>query len=549
MASNITNSTATTATTTSNSTTTANTTNTAPPPPPSAPGVAESLVDENITATNFTNTSEIKYCLVNSTEPPLNWTEAPPPAPPGGWPRLLNDTEASMVPPPPSPPPLSMPPAPSPPSPPPDVTLNITYSPPPAPRMWEVLVPCNITAYVPPPAAPLLIFGLLDPVMFVVVLLAVFGGVGYYFRRRHLKQKLLKSLELASLESEVHKSKTLRKAKKMFDEMDRDGSGSVDLREFSHLFAIDPRSAWGERLMAVFDTDGNGTVSFREFVVGMGMLGSRNQEGDPVSNFCFKLIDTDKSGSLSRDELLSIVWQYVQQKEAEAHRAEKALGIYMGKKMSEVDDEETATAVAGRTGNHYRATPKSGNQSVEKLKKRGNDLEELMAWAEEEGAGKNKQSAVDAKESAAQRKRRERLQKIRKTMQGAIILLRQEYEPSITPRDFERILKKVADPFRDTVDMFYKLKPYMVPCAKVVDAVPGLRLDEMRAAHSAAIWKEAGPYTTPLAQRWRLLLLLLLLFLLLLLLLLLLSLLLFLLLLQLLSLLLLLLRPSRSCCP
>jgi Ca2+-binding EF-hand superfamily protein len=58
--------------------------------------------------------------------------------------------------------------------------------------------------------------------------------------------------------------------------------------------------------MALFDTDGNGNISFREFVVGMGMLASR--EGDPLSNFCFQLIDADRSGTVSRDVLLSIVW-------------------------------------------------------------------------------------------------------------------------------------------------------------------------------------------------------------------------------------------------
>jgi hypothetical protein len=34
---------------------------------------------------------------VNSTDMPMNWTESPPPAPPGGWPVVLNASEASKV--------------------------------------------------------------------------------------------------------------------------------------------------------------------------------------------------------------------------------------------------------------------------------------------------------------------------------------------------------------------------------------------------------------------------------------------------------------------
>lgn len=238
--------------------------------------------------------------------------------------------------------------------------------------------------------------------------------------------------------------------------------------------------------MAMFDTDGNGTVSFREFVVGMGVLGSKHRESvDPMSYFCFKLMDADKSGTLSRDELLSIVWQYVKDKEREASRAEweHHQGSGGGKKLSEYwrDDEE-----ARAPRRDYQGSSQLANQNVDKLKRRGDDLQELMAWANDARGALAKPTAAEERESAAARRRRERMQTIRRHMQSAVILLRQEYPPEITPRDFQAVLAKIPEPFAETISMFKRLKPYMAPCAKVVDAVPSLRLDELRAEQSAA---------------------------------------------------------------
>ena len=241
--------------------------------------------------------------------------------------------------------------------------------------------------------------------------------------------------------------------------------------------------------MAVFDTDGNGTVSFREFVVGMGLLGSKDQDTDPMSYFAFKLMDADKSGTLSRDELLSIVWQYVKDQEKAGHRAEYERERREGKKLSEYwrDEEEAA---AGDARRDYQGASQMPDQNVEKLtKNKGNELQELMAWADDARA-LVKPTQAELRESAAAKRRRERMQKIRRQMQSAIILLRQEYPPEITPRDFQAVLAKIPEPFAETFSMFQRLKPYMAPCAKVVDAVPALRLDELRAAQSAAIWKE-----------------------------------------------------------
>lgn len=430
-----------------------------------------------------------KLCVVNTTTMPLNWTESPPPAPPGGWPVPLNASEAAKISPPPSSLPLTNTTPPPLPSLPPDLTLNVTYSPPPPPRQWEILVPCNVTADVSPPPPPSLIFGLFDTTTVAAIVIFAAGVAAfYYIRRRRLRAELLavKSLEVKTLDGEVHKSRVLRRAKKGFDELGVDGSGSVDLVAFSRFLGVSGNSPWGERLMAVFDTRGNGTVSFREFVVGMGVLGSKHRERvDPMFYFCFKLLDADKSGAVSRNELLSIVWQYVKDKEREASRVEweRQLGGGGGKKLSEYwRDEEEARAPR----REYQGSSQLANQNVDKLKTRGDDLEELMAWANDARGALAEPTAAQERESAAARRRRERVQTIRRRMQGTVILLRREYPPEITPRDFQAVLAKVPEPFAETFGMFKRLRPYMAPCAKVVDAVPALRLDELRAEQSAA---------------------------------------------------------------
>ena len=118
------------------------------------------------------------------------------------------------------------------------------------------MTPCNITAYVPPPAPPFLIFGFLDPLTFAVIMIFLLAVAGYYYRKRYLRLALIESMEIKTLEGEVHKRRFLRRAKMAFDAMDYEGSGNLSRRQFSKFLGITGHSAWVERLMAVFDTDG-----------------------------------------------------------------------------------------------------------------------------------------------------------------------------------------------------------------------------------------------------------------------------------------------------
>ena len=106
----------------------------------------------------------------------------------------MRGTTYAAVPPPPSPPPLTNPSPPPFPSPPPDLTLNITYSPPPAPRQWDVLVPCNVTVYVSPPPPPFLILGVLEPLTFAIFVIFLSGVAAYFLRKRHLRLAHIASL-------------------------------------------------------------------------------------------------------------------------------------------------------------------------------------------------------------------------------------------------------------------------------------------------------------------------------------------------------------------
>ena len=48
----------------------------------------------------------------------------------------------------------------------------------------------------------------------------------------------------------------------------------------------------------------------------------------------------------------------------------------------------------------------------------------------------------------------------------------------------------IPEPFRPADALYRKFKPYLRACAHVVRVVPGLKLEELRAAHSAAVWRE-----------------------------------------------------------
>ena len=60
----------------------------------------------------------------------------------------------------------------------------------------------------------------------------------------------------------------LKQMKTMFNSVDRDGSGSIDAKEFLALLNLTP-NVYTNRLLELFDSDADNTISLAEFVIGM----------------------------------------------------------------------------------------------------------------------------------------------------------------------------------------------------------------------------------------------------------------------------------------
>ncbi|XP_033738943.1 visinin-like protein 1 [Pecten maximus] len=67
-------------------------------------------------------------------------------------------------------------------------------------------------------------------------------------------------------------------------------------------------SAFADIMFNKFDTDKNGRVDMREFIVGLLMSDTKNL--DQKIKFAFEMYDIDKSGTISRDEVIEISEAY-----------------------------------------------------------------------------------------------------------------------------------------------------------------------------------------------------------------------------------------------
>lgn len=276
---------------------------------------------------------------------------------------------------------------------------------------------------------------------------------------------------------------------------------SVSITEFIHIFQIDVRSEWAQRFIALLDADGNGTMEFQEFVVGVGTLSvkDKNCGATDFGNFCFKLLDLDDKGALPREELLATVWRYVRYRECRANDKASEVKAKTDYKDRYMDVEiEAALNDHRRVVRDYRAKMYLGRtQNWDKLGRfnRSDGAEEVQQWAEDAAREAEVRDPRVLKESKETKERRRRMAAIREKMRDAVASLRVEYPRVITPRDFQKFLDEFPDTFKPAMEIYKKLKPYAKACARCVERVPNLRLDEMKAHEAAQVWR-AGQKVT-----------------------------------------------------
>lgn len=95
----------------------------------------------------------------------------------------------------------------------------------------------------------------------------------------------------------------LRKLKMRFDDIDIDGSGSIDSTEFFEALG-EPKSPFTESVFAIIDIDGSGTMEFDEFVRILATYCMYTQ--DEILRFCFEMFDKDGSGAIDEKELVEL---------------------------------------------------------------------------------------------------------------------------------------------------------------------------------------------------------------------------------------------------
>ena len=271
--------------------------------------------------------------------------------------------------------------------------------------------------------------------------------------------------------------------------------------EFQKMFDLKGQSEWEERLLALMDSDGNGTVDFKEFVVGIGILGapvSADAAASPFAAFVFRLLDVSNSGRVPRDEVISVVWRYAELVESETEaELESIRAKERVRRLRAVDqdavDVEAADVVGSRAGfeSYHDQIYRRGDQTEAKaLSRRRTDLEWLASWAEDEARAKIPPDPKKTKALADLDRRRRSVANVRRHARDAAQTLRREYPARISPRDLSRFLVACPRPFAAARELYDTFKPYLAPCAAVCAAVPGLRLEELRAAHSAQMWRE-----------------------------------------------------------
>jgi len=97
--------------------------------------------------------------------------------------------------------------------------------------------------------------------------------------------------------------KHLKKLKLQFDEIDLDGSGSIDSEEFFEILE-ENRSPFTDALFALIDLDGSGTIEYEEYV--MVCVTYCMYTRKDILKFVFDVFDKDGSGTIDEKEFIHL---------------------------------------------------------------------------------------------------------------------------------------------------------------------------------------------------------------------------------------------------
>ena len=99
--------------------------------------------------------------------------------------------------------------------------------------------------------------------------------------------------------------RTVNDALRLFWRADKDGSGTLGLKEFAETFALRTRNAFLPRMISLFDVGGDGDIGALEFVMCMAQFHERSASAHVY--FAWRLFDQDDSGSMTMEEFETII--------------------------------------------------------------------------------------------------------------------------------------------------------------------------------------------------------------------------------------------------
>eukprot|EP00607_Mallomonas_marina_P002528 CAMPEP_0182433138 /NCGR_PEP_ID=MMETSP1167-20130531/61150_1 /TAXON_ID=2988 /ORGANISM="Mallomonas Sp, Strain CCMP3275" /LENGTH=423 /DNA_ID=CAMNT_0024621447 /DNA_START=207 /DNA_END=1474 /DNA_ORIENTATION=- len=97
----------------------------------------------------------------------------------------------------------------------------------------------------------------------------------------------------------------LQRLHNVFDSIDIDGAGSIDIKEFVVFLGEDPSSPYISNLFQMIDIDGSGTIEFEEYVRILAVYCMYTK--DEILRFCFESFDKDGSNGVSEAEYKELI--------------------------------------------------------------------------------------------------------------------------------------------------------------------------------------------------------------------------------------------------